>query len=333
MDGRRWENEKIDCSIRKNILPGMPEYVENYYMWLVAQNIQPMSRRCYLRIVRRYLEWINKDVKAIDISKTADKAVNYQAYSATTESGEPARISTRKTVFYALRNFYDYLHEAGLIGQVSIGKVPCGYEKIERIRVTSEQLDDVIEATDTGVGNGRRKAYNEPWKSRDKAILALLVCTGMRESALCNLDIDNIDFEAEVIEFIDKGAKSHTFIISAAIPIIKDWLGDRERLIGEHQLSEHDINALFITNRRQRITANTVSNVTKRYSREALGIELTPHKFRAAFITLLYDKTHDIELVRDVVGHASYGTTARYLPQSMKNKRVAANILRQSIKL
>lgn len=333
MDGRQWQNEKIDHSIRQNILPGMPSYVIDYYAWLVSQNTQMKTCQCYLRIIRRYLEWINPDTNIIDISKTEMEVIKYQAHSSKTVSGEPVRISTRKTTYYALQSFYSYLREARLVNNPVTGHPPSGFEKIERIRITAKQLEDILAAASKGVGNDHQKAYNEPWRNRDRAILALLICTGMREMAICDLDIDNIDFVKGTIDFVDKGAKEHTFFIEAAIPTIEEWLFDRQDLIYGYAVDPQSENALFITNRRSRITANTVSNITKRYSQAAIGISLPPHKFRGAFINLLYEKTRDIELVRDVVGHACTGTTTRYLPPNMQNKRRAANILQNLVKI
>ena len=46
---------------------------------------------------------------------------------------------------------------------------------------------------------------------------------------------------------------------------------------------------------------------------KAIGKPLSPHKLRAGFCTVLYDETHDIEMVRRAVGHSKVSTTQRYI--------------------
>lgn len=327
MDGRAWEDKRVDQSVRENILSKTPDYVVNYYEWLVSKNMLPKTRRCYMRVVRRYLKWINPDIAKIDISVSSEKAITYLSYSSVTDDGSPVAISTRRTTYYALKSFYQYLVLAGLVGKNMLESPPSGRENIHRDRITFEQLQDVVMSVDNGIGTGRQKAYNAPWMSRDRALIALLCATGIRESALCNIDIDNIDFANKTLNYIDKGAKVHSVIIKTVIPEIREWLADRKALIQGYELSDHDKNALFITNRRRRISPNTVANITKRYSEEILGIKLAPHKIRGAYINTLYEDTHDIEFVRDVVNHSCISTTSRYLPDNPQNKLKAAEII------
>jgi len=55
-----------------------------------------------------------------------------------------------------------------------------------------------------------------------------------------------------------------------------------------------------------------------------MGQNISPHKLRAAFITLMHEETGDIELVRQMVGHENIATTQRYIytDNSVKEKSI-----------
>ena len=54
--------------------------------------------------------------------------------------------------------------------------------------------------------------------------------------------------------------------------------------------------ALFISVQRSRISPRAVSDLVKKYSKAGIGTEISPHKLRSAFFTILYDETKDITL-------------------------------------
>ena len=66
-----------------------------------------------------------------------------------------------------------------------------------------------------------------------------------------------------------------------------------------------------------------VSSITKK----ALGYEMSPHKLRSGFCSILYKETKDLELVRRIVGHASSITTQRYIVINDDDKEKALKCL------
>ena len=58
------------------------------------------------------------------------------------------------------------------------------------------------------------------------------------------------------------------------------------------------------------------------------GKNITPHKLRATYGTMLYNKTHDIEFVREQMNHSSVVTTQRYIRgNGTSNRQKAADII------
>ncbi len=84
--------------------------------------------------------------------------------------------------------------------------------------------------------------------------------------------------------------------------------------------------ALFLSLQLRRITARSVENLVKKYTRISTPLKkITPHKLRSTYGTMLYHETEDIYLVADVLGHKDVNTTKKhYAAASEEHKRIAA---------
>ena len=90
--------------------------------------------------------------------------------------------------------------------------------------------------------------------------------------------------------------------------------------------------ALFVDKDGDRVTRSTIDNIVNKYTKAALGKPLSPHKLRAGFCSIMYNKTHDIEFVRRAVGHSNISTTQRYIVTSKEEKRKASEIMDKILK-
>ena len=153
--------------------------------------------------------------------------------------------------------------------------------------------------------------------------------TGMRKTALTEIDINDIDLDRCKLSIIDKGKKYHIYSLSDDImEYIKKWLLDRENIKG-HEKTD----ALFISEKGDRLTGNAIVKIVEKYSKAGLGYSISPHKLRAGFCSILYDKKHDIEFVRKVVGHANIRTTQRYIVTDNTERKEAVDIMSDLLKM
>ena len=152
--------------------------------------------------------------------------------------------------------------------------------------------------------------------------------TGMRETALIEINLSDISFLENDLKVIDKRHKVHHYYLSESTKdVLRKWIFVRKEILNGIE----DVDALFISNRKVRMTADSVINIVKKYSEEALGYAISPHKLRAAFCTILYDETHDIEFVREAVGHSSVTVTQRYIVKDNSEKKKAARMIEELI--
>lgn len=151
---------------------------------------------------------------------------------------------------------------------------------------------------------------------RDLAIIDLLYSTGMRVGELCNLDIEDINFDERECIVYGKGNKERRVYFDAKAKLhLQKYLKNRE-----------DSNpALFVSLDRpyDRLSINAVE-----YRLRQLGTELSinkvhPHKFRRSMATKAIDKGMPIEQVQKLLGHQQIDTTMHYAMVNQTNVKMS----------
>ena len=75
----------------------------------------------------------------------------------------------------------------------------------------------------------------------------------------------------------------------------------------------NNIDALFLSLQKKRISVRAVEILVKKYSEMIAPLKkITPHKLRSTFGTNLYRETKDIYIVADVLGHKDVNTTRKH---------------------
>ena len=143
---------------------------------------------------------------------------------------------------------------------------------------------------------------------RDRAMIEVLLGTGIRLGELTALDMDDIDLDAKHLRVRAKGnVPQIKFIKTDLRTLLRRYLAERRR----HGRPEME--ALFLSNRDGRLCQRQIANRLSHWLRRA-GIEkeLTPHGLRHTFATHLYGATNDLLVVQRALGHRDVSTTQIY---------------------
>jgi integrase/recombinase XerD len=70
---------------------------------------------------------------------------------------------------------------------------------------------------------------------------------------------------------------------------------------------------LFLSQKKQRLSNNTIRELLGKYASGATDKHVSAHTLRRTSANLLYNKTGDIYLVGNHLGHADISTTKRYV--------------------
>ena len=332
MTGRTENRIKTENSIN-SILDTLPSCVTNYY-YSIASGLEPKACLEYIKKIRGFLSYINSNTREVKVDKIGQIDVAKYMHHIETKTdinGAEAETSFayRKLVHSVLNSFFEYLANNHYVECNPMKQIrrPRGTNSVKRYHLTSESFQKILKQIDSGAGTARAANRQKNWHSRDYAIMVLLMCTGMRETALTEINVGDINWRDQTLTIIDKRYTTHVYHINTKMrDALKMWLFDRESILDNNQCE-----ALFVSNQRKRISADSVSDIVKKYTKEALGCSLSPHKIRSAFCTILYDQTGDIEFVREAVGHRSAETTQRYIVKDGSTKTKSANIINDLI--
>lgn len=227
---------------------------------------------------------------------------------------------TRNKKLASIKTFYDYI----LIRQQDIGIVldsnPASLIKQAKIPkknpvyITPEDQVRLLDAT-----------AGEMNEIRDKAIFLVMDTTGIRNSELCGLNVQDMDLVHRNLRIRKaKGNKErYVFLTDACAAVLQRYLDEYRSAI-----DSLDTDALFVSKRtKKRLTSRLVQRTQEKYNLKAgLGNKgYTPHKHRHAVATTLIKEGKSQMAVKELLGHESISTTQKYTHLDDMDIRNAVN--------
>jgi len=191
-----------------------------------------------------------------------------------------------------------------------IDKNPMSTIKSPKIKL-EEALPKFLNISDVEVIFNKlkdRTLFNTKKSQRYYLIVRLLYSTMARVSELCNIKINDIDFNKGYIRLRGKGNKERIVPVdNGTIEIFKDHLIDR--------ISYDPEDYLLVNTRYQQLSPRIVQADIKSI-KEKCGFPdskiITPHIFRHTGATHLRRSGMDISELQDILGHSSPNTTRIY---------------------
>ncbi len=147
--------------------------------------------------------------------------------------------------------------------------------------------------------------------ARDRAMLEVMYSTGIRVSELVALNMEDVDFTAQLVRIRGKGKKQrNTPIGPTALGAISRY---QEMRRADARNSSFDQKALFVNKHGQRLSTRSVRRKLDKYLAIAgLDPAISPHTLRHSFATHMLDKGADLRSVQELLGHQSISTTQIY---------------------
>ena len=156
-------------------------------------------------------------------------------------------------------------------------------------------------------------------KERDYCILCIFLNCGLRISELVGMNVN--DYRGDSLRVIGKGNKERTVYLNDACRAALDaWLEVRRNLVPAR------VSAMFLSNRRTRISVDSVQVMVKKYLKRA-GLDASlysTHKLRHTAATLMLQNGVDVRTLQEVLGHENLNTTQIYTHIDNAELRTAA---------
>lgn len=173
--------------------------------------------------------------------------------------------------------------------------------------------------------------------TRDKAILAVLLDTGIRAGELCGLTLENCFLEGDrpYILVMGKGSKEREIGLGKTSVTYLQYYLETYRLASNDNTSSRHIPAkeqhVFLGRYHQPFTPNGLGRLLRRLGTRA-GVEnVHPHRWRHTFACMyLLMKAGDLHSLSKLLGHTSIAITSTvYLPtvESIQARKLSQSVL------
>jgi site-specific recombinase XerD len=132
---------------------------------------------------------------------------------------------------------------------------------------------------------------------RNRALVELVYSAGLRSAEAVGLDLQDVDFEQELLHVRGKGGKERTVPLGeeAAYRLLR-YLRE-----GRPELARGADNTLFLSARGRRLDTSALRRLVP-----------NPHRLRHAFATHLLEGGADLRVIQELLGHSSLSTTQIY---------------------
>lgn len=143
---------------------------------------------------------------------------------------------------------------------------------------------------------------------RDKLVLNVFYCTGMRLSELVNLKKQDVDFGLKQISVLGKRNKQRNIPVSdTLLKEIKEYFD----LLNKEYHSSFEY--IFPTNKGKPPYSRFIQRLVAKYLGQVTTSEKTnPHKLRHTFATHMLNNGADLNAVKELLGHANLAATEIY---------------------
>lgn len=190
-----------------------------------------------------------------------------------------------------LSAFFQWMHQ-----EEHIAKNPCmnikpiKYTDKVRLPFSTVEIDAIRMACKT---------------SKERAIIELLLSSGLRVSELTSLEIDDVNFNDMSIHVRKgKGSKERTvYMNDLARTHLQAYLMERGNLTRN----------LFANVKKEALNAGGVRHILKTIGSRAGVDNVHPHRFRRTFATGLASRGMDIQEIQKLLGHTNINTTLEYV--------------------
>lgn len=224
--------------------------------------------------------------------------------------------NTLRHYLIILRSFFKWCVEHKFYAEQPIfeSDIPKS-ERIEYNLLTEQQIETIL--------RGEIPKWSKmATAKRNRALVILLIQSGLRISELINLRIKDLDFEQHTIRVSHgKGDKlRYTTLPPLAEQFVKEYLDERFNGNYDSQ-NEH----LFANENGEPFTRQNITQIVRAYVNRTIGRnDIGAHDLRHAYASYMITHGMTLEDIQKLLGHSSYATTVIYASH-LCPKRISKN--------
>jgi site-specific recombinase XerD len=277
--------------------------VAEYAVWLRAQPLSARTREAYLAAVTAFAGWLDRrdggsretfrSLRARDLA-----ARDYKRHMKVERGLSPASVNQALAALDHLFRF------------VGLGAAIVGREELPRAAPRVLDVDQqrlLLQAAEEST-------------ARDRAIVPLLLFTGLRLSEAAALQVSDVRISAReglVVVRSGKGDAYREVELNALVRgMLDEWDKEREKIVPDGETR------FFLARSGAPLSSRSVDLAVRRVAARA-RLSLSAHTLRHTFVTGLVRAGTDLVLVAELAGAPSPGDDAPLQPEADRRKAVA----------
>lgn len=291
-------------------------YIEMFTSFLTIEEKQPLTISTYCRDVNFFLEWW-KNEKDVSFSPEKVSKEDLLLYMKSQGSLSP---ETKNKKIAILKSFFSFALEKGYIktnpAQTLKTKRSVDQELSPEWLEWYEQ-DALLRVLDL--------EPNEWIKNRDRALVVLMLHTGLRVSEVEQLMLQDIEVNwKSLVVRQGKGNKLRHIPLNEKVKhALQLWYDIRIKRFSSVPTSS----ALFLSIRKTPLKKRSIQRIIEKYGHLANISNLHCHRLRHSFCKNLIDRHVPLTIVSKLAGHSSLQTTSRYTQPSRRDLEDAVSKL------
>lgn len=321
MNGRLEQELKYATKIT-NKLAELPDVFTEYYYYLEAEGKSYTTLMNYISHNADFMNYFctnGRDnefylrVTPTDVNRYMASIRHKEVNNKIVRVGDDIRAArwTSLNVFFAFLKNNNYIKENPL-DKTNRPKIKTEHKVTYLTKQEINNVLDEIRLTST-----KRK------RSRDLCLVSLALSTGLRVSAIIQINVEDVDLENNVIKVVEKGNKVRTINFGNNLgELLYQCIQDREKCF-----KGAETNALFLSQWKKRMTSQAVRDLVSKYTKNTTHKHITPHKLRASAATNLAASGVSIQAIAKVLGHENIQTTRRYVEVLETESKLATDVL------
>lgn len=267
------------------------------------QSLSEGTMKQYGYTVREVCQYNNKEINLLN----ADDINRYLMYCKARGCGDVSRDNKRR----ALSSIFTFMMNKHFIADnpmLEVDKIkvnlkpdsPLTQKEIEKIKIACE-----------------KRTIKEELRTRDKAMVYFMLSTGVRVTEMCGITIKDIDLANRNVLIHGKGSKDRYVVYDEATEErLRMYINERSDLnISEERILGNALAYLFASadERHKQLNKSGIEAEFRKLRDIAAIPRLHPHLMRVTFATRLAEKNVPINVIAELMGHASITTTQRYI--------------------
>ncbi|MDP9358934.1 MAG: tyrosine-type recombinase/integrase [Chloroflexota bacterium] len=268
-----------------------------------SRNLSPATIRAYEETFKVFEEFAGaRGVTLTPAALTTDLMHDFYGWLKATPLKKPRHGSRVRsaagtaTRMRSMRAFVNFLADEGYVHQRVKVQDPAVPKRLFPV-FSDDELQTIFAC--------RYLAGDSEGAVRNRAIISLLLDSGLRLAELCGISLVDLYLEDRLVRVTGKGSKTRFVPYSATVArSLQEWLVVRGRHPG----------SLF------ELATTGVQSLCRYISRET-GVSVHPHKFRHTAATRMVRGGMDLHTTKRILGHAHIETTELYLSLSNEDIR------------